>query len=258
MKVLLVASLFFYIAGFIDLVTLYTVRGRVSARSAIGLVSAGFALHTVVLLWRSHGAGRLPVVGMDETLLFYSWVTVGTTLILLVRYGRRYIELITLPIALLALSVSAIVLKEVKPLPLVLQTYWFEIHVITSFMAYSLFTVGFSGAFFYVVRGTTASYPGEDFLKIARISVLWGFMFFSTSMFSGAVWAYLAWGMYWMWEPKILWSFILWFWYAGMLHLFYIRGTREKGICLTAIVGFLLTLFTYLGVGLLMKSSHSF
>ncbi len=259
MKTLLFLTLLLYIAGFIDLASMYVARGRVSMRLAMGLVSAGFLLHTAALLWRSYGAGRLPVVGMDETLLFYSWVTVGTVLVLLIRYGRRYIELLTLPVAFFALALSAIMLKEVRPLPLILKTYWFEIHVITSFIAYSLFTVGFSGALFYTIKiAATEEKVREDFLRISRMSVLWGFMFFSASMFSGAIWAYLAWGMYWMWEPKILWSFILWFWYAGMLHLLYLKGMREVGICVTAIVGFFLTLFTYLGVGLLMKSSHSF
>ncbi len=256
MKILIIASLFLYIAGLVDLITLYTRGKRTSHRMATGLIAAGLLLHTLAILWRSYGAGRLPVVGMDETLIFYSWVTVGTTLLLIIRYGRIYVELLTLPIAFFALSLAAIMLKEVRPLPLILQTYWFEVHVITSFVAYSLFTVGFSGALFYMVK---RDWQGrEDFLRVTRISVLWGFMCFSASMFSGAIWAYLAWGMYWMWEPKIIWSFILWFWYAGMLHLFYVKGMRERSICVTAIVGFFITLFTYLGVGLLMKSSHSF
>ena len=259
MKILIIGALALYIIAFIDLATTYGSRTGQDRGRYLWFLGAGLALHTAGLGLRTAGAGRLPVVGVDETLLFYSWVTVGTLLIILIRYGRRFVELLALPLAIVALMVSAMTLSPVRTLPLILKTYWFEIHVISSFMAYALFTVGFAGAIFYLIRAKAVDRSvAQDFIRIARIAVLWGFMLFSASMFSGAVWAYLAWGVYWMWEPKILWSFILWFWYAGMLHLVFIKERRELGICLTAIVGFVLTLFTYLGVGLLMKSSHSF
>jgi ABC-type transport system involved in cytochrome c biogenesis permease subunit len=98
----------------------------------------------------------------------------------------------------------------------------------------------------------------KKFQEIAGRSVLWGFCFFSASMFSGAVWAYLAWGIYWLWEPKVIWSFIVWFFYAGAMHAYYVKDWRGTGLSVATVMGFFVVLFTYLGVSLLMKSSHSF
>jgi len=104
----------------------------------------------------------------------------------------------------------------------------------------------------------TVSDLKKDFQDIANRSILWGFFFFSASMFAGAVWAYLAWGTYWLWEPKVIWSFIVWFYYAGAMHAYYVKEWRGKGLAIATVIGFFVVLFTYLGVSLLMKSSHSF
>ncbi|MBI5561217.1 MAG: cytochrome c biogenesis protein CcsA [Deltaproteobacteria bacterium] len=56
----------------------------------------------------------------------------------------------------------------------------------------------------------------------------------------------------------MLWSFIVWFWYAGAVHAYYVMGWKGRGVAVMAVIGFFIVLFTYLGVGLLMKSSHSF
>jgi cytochrome c biogenesis factor len=98
----------------------------------------------------------------------------------------------------------------------------------------------------------------RKFQEIAGKSILWGFFFFSAAMFAGAVWAYLAWGAYWLWEPKVIWSFIVWFYFAGAMHAWYVKEWRGTGLAVATIIGFFVVLFTYLGVSMLMKSSHSF
>jgi ABC-type transport system involved in cytochrome c biogenesis permease subunit len=101
-------------------------------------------------------------------------------------------------------------------------------------------------------------YHLQDLHDIANRGIMWGFFLFSASMFAGAVWAYLAWGTYWLWEPKVLWSFIVWFYYAGAMHAYYIKAWRGRGLAVATVIGYVVVLFTYLGVGLLMKSSHNF
>ena len=36
---------------------------------------------------------------------------------------------------------------------------------------------------------------------------------------AGGIWGYYAWGTYWLWTPKELWTSILWLFYALWLHL---------------------------------------
>jgi len=86
---------------------------------------------------------------------------------------------------------------------------------------------------------------------------LFGFLFLSIGIISGAVWANSAWGRYWGWDPKETWSLVTWFIYATMLHARLMRGWRGKRIAYLSLVGFAAVLFTYFGVNLL-PGLHSY
>jgi len=86
---------------------------------------------------------------------------------------------------------------------------------------------------------------------------LFGFLFLSVGIISGAVWANSAWGRYWGWDPKETWSLITWFVYATLLHARLMRGWRGRRIAYLSLVGFAAVLFTYFGVNLL-PGLHSY
>jgi cytochrome c-type biogenesis protein CcsB len=224
------------------------------------LLWAGFISHSLALAIRTIESGHAPMASIYETLLFYSWTVTLVSLIVINRYKERVTELITIPMATFALLFSFFNERPAKELTLILRTRWFETHVISSFAAYALFTLSFSSALFYLYFKIRKRDEEElrNFQSITSRAIMWGFLFFSASMFAGAIWGYLAWGTYWMWEPKIIWSFIVWFFYAGAMHAYYVKEWRGTGLNVATIIGFFVVLFTYLGVGLLMKSSHSF
>jgi ABC-type transport system involved in cytochrome c biogenesis permease subunit len=79
----------------------------------------------------------------------------------------------------------------------------------------------------------------------------------------GGIWAYYAWGSYWIWTPKEIWSAILWLYFAVLTHLKFIPPesgwpgwSRRMEMGATA-VGYFVMLATFLGVSLLLRSSHS-
>ena len=76
-------------------------------------------------------------------------------------------------------------------------------------------------------------------------------------MIAGSLWAYLAWGSYWTWRLKGLWSMILWFYYSGVMHIRNRGRWQDWPLNLLTIAGLALTLFTFLGLGLLFsENSH--
>ncbi len=90
-------------------------------------------------------------------------------------------------------------------------------------------------------------------------SIAVGFPIFTIGgLIFGAIWADQAWGRYWSWDPKETWSLITWFVYAFYLHAKFLRGWRGKKIAVVAVVGFVCTVFTYLGVNLLLSGLHSY
>ena len=138
------------------------------------------------------------------------------------------------------------------PLPPILRTLWFELHVALAFFAYALFGIAALLGLLFLLRRE------RPVLDLQYRACLVGFTFFSASMVAGGIWGYYAWGTYWLWTPKELWTSILWLFYALWLHL-RLQGPRwERFVAWGGVLGFAVTLFTYLGVSILMKSSHSF
>lgn len=260
MKPFLYLSILLYAFSFVTVVV-HNISGSKALEkvSRIALI-IGLLTHTAGLIQRIAATGHAPMASMYETLVFFSWSAVLVSLIVIVRYAERSTELVTVPVSILAILFAIANEKPGGPLTLILRTRWFETHVTASFAAYALFTLAFSGAVLYLIHSSRGSDETElkKFQDIAARSVLWGFFFFSASMFAGAVWAYLAWGSYWLWEPKIIWSFIVWFYYAGAMHAYFVKEWRGRGLAVATVIGFFVVLFTYLGVSMLMKSSHSF
>ena len=95
--------------------------------------------------------------------------------------------------------------------------------------------------------------------KITYKTIIIGYCLFTTGgMIFGAVWAYYAWGRYWGWDPKETSAFITWLIYTIYLHQRLTGKIKGKIGAILSITGFLLTIFTFLGVNYLMSGLHSY
>jgi ABC-type transport system involved in cytochrome c biogenesis permease subunit len=217
--------------------------------------AAALLLELGYLASRGIGLGRLPLIGPQDTLAFFSG-SIGLMALPFI-YNRDLGQqrkfslscgLLAALFALLALPFPTLNM----PLPPVLDTYWFELHVALAFFAYALFGVAalLGGAF--LLRGERC------YLDLQYRAALVGYSFFSLSMISGGIWGYYAWGTYWLWTAKELWTSILWLFYSMFLHLRVKGQAWDRAFAGLGIAGFFVALFTYLGVSILMRSSHSF
>lgn len=86
-----------------------------------------------------------------------------------------------------------------------------------------------------------------------------GFMIFTIGgLIFGAIWADISWGRYWAWDPKETWAFITWLVYAFYLHMRFLKGYEGVKSSVIAVIGFIVTIFTYVGVNLLLSGLHSY
>jgi cytochrome c-type biogenesis protein CcsB len=123
------------------------------------------------------------------------------------------------------------------------------------FLGYAAFAVAFAVSIMYLI--TTRSGEGHNAGKRPRRAicgtcripramldelthqlVMFGFLFLTVGIITGAVWAKQAWTRYWSWDPKETWSLITWFIYAALLHFRMMRGWRGKRIAVISIIGF--------------------
>lgn len=217
------------------------------------LLYVALTLQIIYLGMRGFQLERLPLVGPHDTLAFLS-ASLAAFSIVFERYLKEPLNFLNLS-ALISAVFTAFSLTSKQhniPLPPVLKTFWFETHVVLAFLSYALFAISaICGILFLRNRD---SYFDSLQYKAALV----GYSFFSISMIFGGIWAYLAWGTYWLWTPKELWTSILWLFYSLYLHLRLRPRWSGKPMAILSIIGFFIVLFTYLGVSLLMKSSHSF
>ncbi|MFA4827921.1 MAG: cytochrome c biogenesis protein CcsA [Thermodesulfovibrionales bacterium] len=213
----------------------------------------GFLLQVAYMLMRGIQLERLPLVGPHDTLFFLSssLVAFAIPFTFSMKNKKQFIN----PVSVIASALvvfSLLAKAHNRPLPPVLKTYWFELHVSLSFFSYALFGIAAVLGFLFL------RYKEQETEAFQYKAILLGYCMFSLSMIFGGIWAYLAWGTYWLWTPKELWTTILWIFYSLYLHARLKKEWTGKPSAILGIIGFVITLFTYLGVSLLMKSSHTF
>ncbi len=214
---------------------------------------AGIAIHVLYVLYRGISVGRLPIVGLYDTLLFMSLsiVIFAQSFRPYIGENRKFVAASSISAALFLVPVAFLTPNN-NPLPPVLGTYWFEIHVVLSFFAYALFLIGSILGMLFIANGEA----GLERLQYR--SILTGYTLFSVAMIAGGIWAFYAWGTYWLWTPKEIWTSVLWLYYSIYLHARLQKSLAGKPAAVIGTIGVIVMLFTYLGVGMLMKSSHSF
>jgi cytochrome c-type biogenesis protein CcsB len=215
------------------------------------------------------GIGRIPLSNLYESLVFFSLMIAVIYLVIERKYRHQTIGVFAMPLAFLSIayaSLSPNISDRIQPLLPALKSNWLTVHVVTCFIGYAAFAIAFGLALMYLAKkndqapeGTLRSrLPKHRLLdELTHQMVLFGFLFLTAGIVSGAVWANSAWGRYWGWDPKETWSLITWFVYATLLHARLMRGWRGKRIAFFSMIGFAAVLFTYFGVNYL-PGLHSY
>lgn len=146
-----------------------------------------------------------------------------------------------------------------------LKSYWLPFHVLANFVGYAAFAVAAAAGAMQLARWQADRKKRKTILPsqkacedVAAKAIGVGFPVFTLAIILGSAWAYEAWGGWWSWDPKETWALIVWLCYAGYLHARLTHGWRGVKLAIWALVGFVLTLFCYLGVNMFLSGLHSY
>ncbi len=228
------------------------------------------------------GIGHAPLSNMYESLVFFAWCIALFYLIIEAIYKNRYIGAFAMPFAFFSMAYASFATEisdRINPLVPALQSNWLIAHVVACFIGYAAFAIACGLGIMYILKhrnkekkkAAGKKKSSEDTRSILDVlpslrdiddithkSILFGFLWLSAGIITGAVWANSAWGTYWSWDPKETWSLITWFVYASALHARFTRGWGGKRIAWISIIGFAAVIFTYYGVNFLLSGLHSY
>jgi len=258
-------------------------------RKAVGIAMAtttlALAFHGVGLVLRGLAAGRVPWANMYEFTLVGTFVAVATFLVLTRRRDLRFLGTIVVGLSVIALGLGLAVFyvpaDAVEP---ALQSYWLVIHVSIATIATGLLTVSFAASVLQLLKDSRLRQltgagdsrhtrwpltgrrwrmldalpaPGELEALSFRITAV-GFVLWTFTVMAGAIWAEHAWGRYWGWDPKEVWSFVVWVVYAAYLHARTTVGWSGRRAAWFVLVGYATVIFNFTGVNLFFQGLHSY
>ena len=99
--------------------------------------------------------------------------------------------------------------------------------------------------------------PSADMLEsLAYRFAIIGFIFWTFTLIAGSIWANDAWGRYWGFDTKEVWTFVIWVLYAGYIHARATRGWRGTRSAWLSIIGFTAVMFNFTIVNMFFKGLH--
>jgi cytochrome c-type biogenesis protein CcsB len=240
-------------------------------RVAFALTVLAWLLHVGGTVLRGVAAHRVPWANMFEFSLTASAIIVGVFIVVQFWQNLKFLGAYISGFALIVLGFGTVgFYVNVVPLPPALQSYWLIIHVFVATLGTAFFAIGAGLSIAQLIqsRRETNKIVGLKFLatfpdavkleNLAYRVIVVGFVFWTFTLMAGAIWAEHAWGRYWGWDTKEVWTFIIWTIFAGYIHARATRGWRGSRSSWLAIIGFAAVMFNFTIVNLFFKGLHAY
>ncbi|WP_078713111.1 c-type cytochrome biogenesis protein CcsB [Agreia bicolorata] len=251
-----------------------TPKRSVTLRIGVALTILGFALQLGGVILRGIAAERVPWANMYEFSITGTLLIMAVFLVVLVREDLRFLGTFITGLVLILLGVSTVnYYVAVVPLPPALESAWLVIHVFVASLGTAFFAIGGALSGIQLLQNRREAAKGSKFLNFRlldtlpnsvrlenlayRINIV-GFVFWTFTLIAGAVWAERAWGRYWGWDTKEVWTFIIWVIYAGYIHARATKGWRGSRSAWLALIGFAAVLFNFGVVNVFFKGLHAY
>jgi ABC-type transport system involved in cytochrome c biogenesis permease subunit len=224
------------------------------------LGAAGVAILTGALVARGLQACYWPLTSEYEFALAFALGTALATLALSPRRRELAVELpAQRPEAMAMILAAALVVyarlvlpdhkRAIQPLIPALDSTWLPLHVGTAALAYG--ALALAGAAGLVWLLWESDRPTAQ--RLLHQAIATGYPLLTLSMIFGMIWAQAAWGRYWGWDLKEVWTLITWLLYTLYWHLHRRPSWQGRGEAWLSVLGVGAVLFTFLGVSWLAR-----
>jgi len=248
-------------------------------RGAFLVLLMTLVLHTVTLFARMYLMDRplVFVTNLYSSAVFIGWAGVIGSIVIermfRLNIGNVVGSFIGVGTCIIAHNLAASGGDTLEMMQAVLDTnFWLATHVTTVTLGYSAtYMAGLIGLLYLVLGMFTDALkkipaangrPAQDIgRKIGQI--LYGVVCFAVLLsfvgtVLGGIWADYSWGRFWGWDPKENGAVLIVIWNALILHARWSGLVKDRGIAVLALVGSMITTWSWFGTNLLGVGLHTY
>jgi cytochrome c-type biogenesis protein CcsB len=254
-------------------------RTRKAAGIAMMLTRLGGLLLIAAAAMRGVSVHRPPLGNMFEFALVGCMFVVVVFVAVSLRRDVRWLGLFVIGPVLLTLGLAITVFyTDASELLPSLKSFWLVIHVTVATFSVALFTIAFSVTILHLVKTWLEAQAAVDPSAMSRLRTIVNtalpaapsldrtaykfhavaFPLWTFTLIAGAIWAEQAWGHYWNWDPKEVWTFVIWVVYAAYLHARATTGWSPRSANYLALAGYGAILVNYMVVNVFFVGQHSY
>ncbi|MBN1662652.1 MAG: cytochrome c biogenesis protein CcsA [Deltaproteobacteria bacterium] len=263
------AALGIYLISAIGYIASLLIRRVLIAKISTWIMGAAFAAHFFSFAFRFLLTGHSPVVNFYDTLSLMAWVMSGVYLGLQFKSKTRVLGAFVSPATFLLMIAASYGMSGRVAVSPILQSGLVPVHVILSVAGEALFVLAsLAGAMYLMqdrlikhkkVTSFTKFLPSlKELDRINHICLLWGFPLLTLGVLAGSIWARTAWGSHWQWDPKQVWTMLVWLIYAILLHQRLAIGWKGHKAALFSILAFLILLVSFCIETVFFRTVHNF
>jgi cytochrome c-type biogenesis protein CcsB len=246
------------------------------ARIATSVMWLGLLFHFAGIILRGLAIGHVPWSNLYEFAMTGTFLVSLVYLVVLFFYDLRYLgSFISLIVVLFLAGATLSFYVKVVPLADPLKSVWLVIHVFVATLACAFFALACGLSILQLMQSRRAAKIASGAAPVKRSFLdtipdatrleglayrftIVGFILWTFTLIAGSIWANDAWGRYWGFDTKEVWTFVIWVLYAGYIHARATRGWRGARSAWLSIVGFAAVLFNFTIVNVFFKGLHAY
>lgn len=249
--------------------------GKVIRNTSFALLAVAFVLHTAALILRMWISGRPPVTNLYSSAIFIGWAVVFGSFFIEVLMKRGIGNLLGASVGAATLVIAHYLARDEGDNLGVMQavldtTFWLATHVVCITLGYAAtFLAGCMGLAYCVMavvqymKSDRLSGTGETpelklFGKMVYGVICFALFFSLVGTVLGGLWADDSWGRFWGWDPKENGAMMIVIWNALILHARWDKMVRDYGTSVLAMVGNVVTAWSWFGVNELKAGLHTY